>query len=667
MKKTRGAVIAASVATSVMVVPAMPVALAAENGALLWGIRASFNNYVGGPVLVGEGATEDKSTSAQRFSFPLENVNFDRDEVRLEAQFKGTVKYKQYCQGNEDKLKANCDLDLTFSNPKVVLDDDKDSYIEATVNSRQYLTGTYYNGGGKPVRVVNLYPQSGTFRNADGTINWSEIPATLTEQGNMMMSEFYNVGEGMDPVDFSYQGDGADITDPNALRAHPTSWDSPVPYDSAVTRIFDLGKNVLASAAGKGIYLLSEDLRQLAAFETNASKRGTGAYDAKTSTFYYAEEGSKELKALPITEDGFGEAKTVYEANGEILATGAHPKTGKVVAIAQDAKAPGQVEPFAQLITVSGGEAEARALPTSEGLYKPVSKELTEVEQGLHAYSDSAYRSSFDLNNIRELMPMDDGTFVYASRADITFADGGSSYKNMLISIDPTAKGADVAKVMPGSYTPTHKQLDAVTTNGSRIIRANAFGDIQSLVYADRDIKQKTKVGFMEGYKGWGLGGFEADGTPVVINGQTGKLVWFDPETFEVKREAAVPNGREVSNLHHGDLIVREKGLYYTPTVDESRGDYIEHYSLRMLHKGDYTPPTPSRPRPPKPGETEQPEQPNEPNQPDRPEDPKKPEGSTLPGKTIGAIIGGLVGGLAVLAALFHVFGGPLMKQLGLR
>ena len=654
MKKVRGAVIAAAVAASVMVVPGMPVALAAENGSLLWGIRASFNNYVGGPVLVGDGATEDKSTGAQRFSFPLENANYDRDEVRLEAQFKGTVKYKQYCDGNEDKLNARCDLDLTFSNPKVVLDDDKDSYIEATVNSRQYLSGTYYDGDGQPVRVVNLYPQSGTFRNVDGTINWSEIPATLTEQGNMMMSEFYDVGEGMDPVDFSYQGDGADITDPNALRAYPMSWDSPVPYDSAVTRIFDLGKNVLASAGGRGIYLLSEDLRQLAAFETNASKRGTGAYDAKTSTFYYAEEGSKELKALPVTDDGFGEARTVYEANGEILAVGAHPKTGKVVAIAQDAKVGGQADALAQLITVSGGQAQGQELPTSERLYKPVSKQLTAVEQGLHAYSESAYRSSFDPNNIRELMPMDDGTFVYASRAEITFADGGSSYKNMLISIDPAAEGAEVAKAMPGSYTLTNKQLDAVTTNGSRIIRANTFGDIQSLVYAERDIKEQTPVSFMEGYKGWGLGGFEADGTPVVINGQTGKLVWFDPETFTVKREAAVPNGREVSNLSHGDLIIRADGLYYTPTVDESRGDYIEHYSLRMLHKGDYTPSTPSRPRPPKPGETEQ------------PEGPKKPEGSTLPGKTIGAIIGGLVGGLAVLGALFHFFGGPLLKRLGL-
>lgn len=654
MKKVRGAVIAAAVAASVMVVPGMPVARAAENGALLWGIRASFNNYVGGPVLVADGATEDKTTGAQRFSFPLENVKYDRDEVRLEAQFKGTVKYKQYCDGKEDKLNARCDLDLTFSNPKVVLDDDKDSYIEATVNSRQYLSGIYYDGDGKPVRVVNLYPQSGTFRNVDGTINWSEIPATLTEQGNMMMSEFYDVGEGMDPVDFSYEGDGADITDPNALRAHPSSWDSPVPYDSAVTRIFDLGKNVLASAGGKGIYLLSEDLKQLAAFETNASKRGTGAYDATTSTFYYAEEGSKQLKALPVTEDGFGEAKTVYEANGEILAVGAHSKTGKVVAIAQDAKVGGQAEPLAQLITVSSGKAQGQELPTSERLYKPVSKQLTEVEQGLHVYSDSAYRSSFDPNNIRELMPMDDGTFVYASRADITFADGGSSYKNMLISIDPGAEGAEVAKAMPGSYTPTNKQLDAVTTNGSRIIRANTFGDIQSLVYAERDIKEQTPVSFMEGYKGWGLGGFEADGTPVVINGQTGKLVWFDPETFTVKREAAVPNGREVSNLSHGDLIIRTNGLYYTPTVDESRGDYIEHYSLRMLHKGDYTPSTPSRPRPPKPGEIEQ------------PEGPKKPEGSTLPGKTIGAIIGGLVGGLAVLGALFHFFGGPLLKRLGL-
>ena len=84
MKKVRGAVIAAAVAASVMVVPGMPVALAAENGSLLWGIRASFNNYVGGPVLVGDGATEDKSTGAQRFSFPLENANYDRDEVRLE-------------------------------------------------------------------------------------------------------------------------------------------------------------------------------------------------------------------------------------------------------------------------------------------------------------------------------------------------------------------------------------------------------------------------------------------------------------------------------------------------------------------------------------------------------------------------------------------------------
>ena len=188
-----------AIATMAALLPISPVAQAQSvTGELNCGFRSSFNNYTGGASELRDGVERKGNT----FSFPMESQSYDQAENRTEAQFRGEVIYKKYCHDN-----GSCDLDLSMKNPKVVITDNG-SYIEATVSSKQYNKNETY-APATPVRIANLHTASAGFKNNNGRIEWSQIPTSLTEEGNKMFSEFYTVGEGLAPVSFSYTGQGA--------------------------------------------------------------------------------------------------------------------------------------------------------------------------------------------------------------------------------------------------------------------------------------------------------------------------------------------------------------------------------------------------------------------------------------------------------------------------
>ncbi|APT91665.1 hypothetical protein CPHO_00560 [Corynebacterium phocae] len=582
--KSRTAVLAITAALFSGTVAA-PTAVAEEGDHLFWGIRASFNEYVGGHTWVGDGAEPATLNDTIGFNFKLREQTYDKETKRLEAQFDGKVIYKQYCDGQsgndpEYKLKHWCALDLTMENPRVVIDDDQPSYLEATVKSRQYSTGQFYQPE-EPVKIVNLYPQAGTYNQDGNKINWSEIPSTITHEGNLMMSNFYEPDEGMDPVHLTYHGEGENITSNDVLRTHPTYWDSPEDFDKT-SRLFDTGDSIITSVAGKGIYLLSADLKEIDFLESDIDRYGAAAYDAKTKTFYYANNKSDKLMAVPVTVAGLGEPKVVTSGHGEILALGAHPKTGAVVAITQDPsegiKAMADEKP-ARMISLVNGEARVVELPGSN--------DLLGVQLG--EYSPTAYRFGFDNDQIREMLPMDDGTFVFVPSSNPSDAEEGKEIHDVMVSIKPDAtEGADAAKYMPGSRHDQTTYYGQVITNGKRIIRANALpGEDTSyaemLEYNDRDVEIKVAHKLLEQAPGWGGGTFDTDGTAVYLSGMTGKLTWINPETFEITKTAAVPDGRGVEEHAHGPVIARKDGTIYTPTLNRGRGDYREHYVLRRL------------------------------------------------------------------------------------
>lgn len=101
-----------------------------NTGSLTWGIRTSFNNYTGGPTSVFGGASQNENKN--EFTFELEKTSYDPETERFEAQFKGGIQYKKYCNGTD-----SCDLDLKLENPRIVIEKEG-SFIYGKVTSKQY-------------------------------------------------------------------------------------------------------------------------------------------------------------------------------------------------------------------------------------------------------------------------------------------------------------------------------------------------------------------------------------------------------------------------------------------------------------------------------------------------------------------------------------------------
>ncbi|WP_197457052.1 HtaA domain-containing protein [Brevibacterium ravenspurgense] len=185
------------VLTAALTVPVGPGAAFAESaseGSLDWGIRTSFNNYTGGPSEILGGAAE----SPTGFTFELVSQKYEAETNLTDLQFNGFVRYLQYCDIPTNPATGGCALDLRFEDPRVVISD-SDSYLEATVYSKQYPSGEIW-APSEPVRVANLHTASATMDASDGRVKWSNIASTLTEDGNKMFSEFYSPGEALDPL-----------------------------------------------------------------------------------------------------------------------------------------------------------------------------------------------------------------------------------------------------------------------------------------------------------------------------------------------------------------------------------------------------------------------------------------------------------------------------------
>ena len=100
------------------------------------------------------------------------------------------------------------------------------------------------------MRFANLHTASAGFKNENGRIEWSQIPTSLTEEGNKMFSEFYTVGEGLDPVSFSYTGQGArPATNAQGLQVADQKWTSPKAYTDATDTLYNVGSSVLVRSS----------------------------------------------------------------------------------------------------------------------------------------------------------------------------------------------------------------------------------------------------------------------------------------------------------------------------------------------------------------------------------------------------------------------------------
>ena len=582
--------------TTLSLLPITVANAADADGTLLWGIRSSFNNYTHGPTKLTDVERENNA-----FKFKMDSYSYDAATNHTEAQFRGTIVYKKYCKDETKPLESHCDMDLTFQNPKIVIDN-AGSYVEATVRSRQYQTGEYF-APEKPVKVATLETYAGQFSQANGKVSWSNIPTTLTEDGLKMFSNFYNVGEGLDNLSFEYTGEGGRLaSDSRDLSITPVVWRSAGTYSDRHT-LHPIGDDKVVVAQGGqegGLFLLNKDLTEVARLSAKLSNRGTTAFDARTGYLYYGvvtngDQYATKLERVQVTGDGFGTVEDIPTPAGRIAGVGVHPDTGTVIALVEsgDGSTP-LADRTPYLVRITGNEVTEQQIPSTAELF---GKEID-------PYSNTIYTTNYgNPTSLTNLAPMPDGTFVFSGGNHVSIQGDAYETKDVMLSIDPAQAAAEEAvKLMPGSIHGTNKYREGFAAHGDQIIRFATTSSKQNLTvealrYANRDV---TSVNTLSGstMSGWAGVAWDKENRPVMLSGDDAKLIWFDFDTLEpiAGKEYSIPNGRETNNTLQGNFLALPDGQFYVPSLNESADDGNEYYELVHLFapKNKQNPPAPS-------------------------------------------------------------------------
>lgn len=186
-------------------------------GGTAWGVRASFRNYLQGPIAhgwigCGAGASGFVNTTSSRFELfrfaDPANPQYNAAAGTLDATYAGRVRFRGHDYGNGPQL------DLEFRNPRVVLDGAGGGKLYVDAVSRPF-------GGMDPsapappresfpgVHLADLDLTGVTPTTADGNVVWANVPTTLTDDGgSIAFAGFYAGGDALDPITFAVPAGG---------------------------------------------------------------------------------------------------------------------------------------------------------------------------------------------------------------------------------------------------------------------------------------------------------------------------------------------------------------------------------------------------------------------------------------------------------------------------
>lgn len=205
-----------------------------QGGRLDWGVKASFQRYITGPVAKGGYAlTGGAATLGSAFRFHSAAGTYDGGTGAFTASFSGGVRFAGHKQDN-----GTYTLDMTISRPTVRIQG-RSGTLHVDMVSKDRETGrvsTY-----RQVAFATLSLGSIDMKGGGDRVVLTNLPATLTAAGARAFAGFYAAGTPLDPVSLS-----ADVK-PAATKAPKSSTDG----GSAPTKS-DRGDKDKAGKADKG-------------------------------------------------------------------------------------------------------------------------------------------------------------------------------------------------------------------------------------------------------------------------------------------------------------------------------------------------------------------------------------------------------------------------------
>ncbi|MCW8382232.1 HtaA domain-containing protein [Streptomyces justiciae] len=170
-----------------------------EDGAVDWGVRRTFREYVTGDIAQGKWTlSAGAQDGGALFRFPAGEGTFESGD--LQAAFKGAVRFT-----------GAHGLDLKLTAVKVTVENDKGT-LYADVTTADFT--------GRKVPLVTFAAKNLKARN--GLVAITEAPAKLTERGAEAFSGMYQAGTDMDPVSLAVA-----LTDDAELPALPDLGSTP--------------------------------------------------------------------------------------------------------------------------------------------------------------------------------------------------------------------------------------------------------------------------------------------------------------------------------------------------------------------------------------------------------------------------------------------------------
>ncbi|KAB8168520.1 Htaa domain protein [Streptomyces sp. 3MP-14] len=184
-------------------------------GRLDWGIKASFQTYVTGPIAGGSWSLSGGAATVgeNQFRFHSANGGYDPDTGALNASYQGGVHFVGHQQDD-----GSYELDLTISNPSLSISGQTGT-LHADMRSKERGTGRVTESSQVPLASVDL---TGIDLTGGTQIAVTGAPTSLTAQGATAFAGYYQAGDPLDPLSFT-----ADSQDP----AEPEPEDSGNPED----------------------------------------------------------------------------------------------------------------------------------------------------------------------------------------------------------------------------------------------------------------------------------------------------------------------------------------------------------------------------------------------------------------------------------------------------
>jgi hypothetical protein len=187
-------------------------AAAISEGTLTWGVKQSWRNYAGFPILSDEVA----QIPSGEFTFPVQSGDHDPATGTTTVQFSGSVQWQTHWLPDEPAQPSippgytgSTDiflLDVTLTDPQVVISA-SESVLTVEAVSRSLDTWELIDYGRVP--LVTLAIDGVTPTVAAGEVIWSSLTAAFTDvAASEVFGGFYTQGLIVDPVSFTYTGDG---------------------------------------------------------------------------------------------------------------------------------------------------------------------------------------------------------------------------------------------------------------------------------------------------------------------------------------------------------------------------------------------------------------------------------------------------------------------------